>query len=147
MRRFKKKYTKERSWDSVKIKNEKLICKKYGISNKKQLYILKTEVRRIKRALRNYGKDHPCSIKILERLKNLEVLEQKENYYFNVLNQFTVDHLLEKRLQTLMIKKGYKVNEARQKIVHGHVKIKLNGEIKTIRRPNFLVKKEFEIIV
>ncbi len=126
-------------FDRVRMDEENVLVKKYGLKNKREIWKAKSAVLKLRRRAKTLiGKD---------------VEEQK--IFFNKLNKIgfnvhnvadvlalTEEDLLERRLQTFLFKKkmANTVKQARQLIVHKNVLV--DGE--TVNIPSFIVTKEFE---
>ena len=76
----------------------------------------------------------------MDKLIRLGIIEK--NAEFEDILLITVDDILNRRLQTLVFKKGFanSIYQARQFITHKHVEV--NG--KKIDSPSYLVKKDEE---
>ena len=121
------------------------IGERYALKNKRELWRIETILRRKRKNARNL-----LALPLEERLKrekellgslNKLGLLSREATLDNVLS-LTSDSLLERRLQTLVWRKGLATTpkQARQFIVHGHISV--NG--KKLDRPSYLVKKDEE---
>lgn len=145
-KRQRKRYeTPSHPWIKERIEREKGIMQKYALKNKKELWKHETQLRNFRRRARRLlaarGKQAEVEREqLLQRLKRLGVLPQ-EAHLDDVLS-LTLEDILERRLQTLVFKRGFArtPRQARQLIVHGHIEI--NGQV--IRSPSYLVLKEEE---
>ena len=138
-KRIRKKYeTPSQMWDSVRIKREHELRDKYGLKNLRELWLLNSELRRIKQNVRNVlagrasaevGKD------IIARLSRYNVV--KSDATPDDLLVVDVEALLERRLQTIVFRKGLAktLAQARQLVAHGLISI--NG--KRMTSPGHLV--------
>jgi small subunit ribosomal protein S4 len=142
----KKKFHRPRKiWTTDQLNSELYIVGSYGLRNKRELWRAQTEVAR----LRNQAR----ALLALPA----EVRQEKEAQLLNFLNRqglinesasldevlnLKIEDLLERRLQTIVMKKnGSKSpHQARQMVVHKHVSI---GE-RFVNIPSYLVKKEEE---
>lgn len=143
MKRQRKKYEKpKKPWDKERIEKEKEILKKFGLRRKKEIWIAEALLRKYRRLARNLAakRDKEKEQVLIQKLVRLGLL--KENSTLDDVLGLTVEDILERRLQTILFKKGLAVTpkQARQFIVHGKVKI---GERK-ILYPSYLVLKEEE---
>jgi small subunit ribosomal protein S4 len=126
-----------------RIVEEKEICNKYGLKNRKELWKAKTELARIR-----------TQAKKLQALKG-EDTEQGVSQLMSKLNRLgincariddilvlKVENLLERRLQTVVFKKGIASTpkQARQYIAHNHI-IVLNHRVTV---PGYMVKASEE---
>ncbi len=138
-----KKYEKpRRPWDKKRIDEEIEILKKYGLRRKNEIYRAESILRNFRRNARNLAarKNEKQEKELITKINRLGLIE-KEASLDDVLN-LNLENILDRRLQTVIFKKGL-VNtpkQARQFIVHGHVKV---NKVK-IKWPSFLVPKEFE---
>jgi len=129
-------------WDRDRIEAEKIVLKTYGLRRKHEIF-------RAESILRNYR----TQARQLEASKNSEQesilinkahsmgLVQKGATLDDIL-ALNLDKLLERRLQTIVVKKGiaHTSKQARQYIVHGHIAI----DGKRNRWPSTIVRIEEE---
>lgn len=140
-RKTRKKYSKPRHpWQKIRIEKDKLISKKYGLKNKQEIWKAASELKRYTaQAKRLIGLKNEQSDKekkqLLQRLHKYG-LANPDSKVEEVLN-LTIDHILDRRLQTVVYKRGLarSAKQARQFIVHGHVA--LGG--KRISVPSYMV--------
>jgi small subunit ribosomal protein S4 len=140
MKRFRKKYEKpRRPWDKARLEKEKEILKKFGLKRKRELWRAEAILRKYRRMARDLiaKKDKEKEKVLIEKLKRMGVL--KEGSSLDDVLALTVEDILERRLQTIVYRKGLanSLKHARQLIVHGHIKI--NG--RKINYPSYLVEK------
>ncbi|MGC8993346.1 MAG: 30S ribosomal protein S4 [Candidatus Aenigmatarchaeota archaeon] len=143
MKRFRKKYKKpRRPWDKALLEEERKIIKEFGLRRKKELWRAKEELRRYRRLARelNARKDKEKERILLQKLYSLGLLPQ--NATLDDVLSLTVKDILNRRLQTIVWKKGLAntIKQARQFIVHGHVRV--NG--RRVVYPSYLVKRDEE---
>jgi small subunit ribosomal protein S4 len=143
MKRSRKKYEKpKRPWDKARLEKEKEILKKFGLKKKGELWRAEAILRKYRRMARELAakKDREKEKILIEKLKKIGVL--KEGSALDDVLALTVEDILERRLQTIVYRKGLanSIRHARQLIVHGHVKI--NG--RKINYPSYIVPKEEE---
>jgi small subunit ribosomal protein S4 len=141
--------TPNHPWQKARIDEETGIVKKYGLRNKKGVWKFASELRKYRGNARSllgvmaagnlpedshYIRDADA---IVRKLQNLGVL--KEDSKLEDILALKIDDLLERRLQTMVFRKGYatSMKQARQFIIHGH--ISLNGRKITI--PSYMVLK------
>src|SRR3989344_6159017 len=147
MKRQSKKYEgPHHPWRLERIQEENKLSTEYGLRNKKEIYRMQAHLRswrdQAKVIASLIGDKKTAAEKILvEKLQRLGVL--KEAATVDDVLSLTVRDVLEKRLQTIVYKKGFAVtaNQARQFIVHR--KIQVNGE--KIDAPSYLVKARDEV--
>lgn|SRR5438445_901211 len=143
MKRQRKKYeTPTRPWDKERLERERELVTKYGLTKKKEIWRVEAELRKIRRLARELAakKDKEKEKILVQKLVRLGLLP--ENATLDDVLGLNVENLLERRLQTLIVKKGfaYTLKQARQFIVHGKVKI---GERRIIF-PSYIVPKNEE---
>jgi small subunit ribosomal protein S4 len=134
-----------RIWTTDQLNAELYIVGSYGLRNKRELWRAQSEVARYRNQAR-----------ALLALPT-EVRQQKETQLLSFLNRLglvnqsatlddvlnlKIEDLLERRLQTIVMKKGEtkSAQQARQMVAHGHVS--LGNRIVNI--PGYLVKREEE---
>jgi small subunit ribosomal protein S4 len=144
MKRFRKKYKKpRRPWDKALLEEERKIMVEFGLRRKKELWRAKEELRKYRRLARdlNARRDKEKEKVLIQKLYRLGLLPSASATLDDVLS-LTVKDLLNRRLQTIVYKKGLAntIKQARQFIVHGHVKI--NG--RRIVYPSYLVSRDEE---
>ncbi len=135
-KRLDRKYDVPRiKWNKQKIKVERDISDDYGLRRKKELWKADTEVRSYRKRARLLlaGRVDDYSTRkdeLLNRLIHMGIFT-KEHKIEDVLKLNLTDYL-DRRLQTLVFKKGLALtpNQARQLITHGHIAI--NGKVRKI---------------
>ena len=137
--------TPAKPWDKSRLDEERVIKEQYALKNKRELWMAETTLRQKRKNARKL-----LALPLEERLKrekellgslhNLGLLS-KGAILDDVLS-LTSDSLLERRLQTIVWRKGLASTpkQARQFIVHGHISVK--G--RKLDRPSYLVKKDEE---
>ncbi|MEM0057036.1 MAG: 30S ribosomal protein S4 [Candidatus Geothermarchaeota archaeon] len=148
-RRFKKKYeTPFKPWDPELLKEELTLVGEYGLKNKRELRRFVTMLKKIRRIAKSTFTMRPeireeVITQLIKKLHTLGILD--ENATVNDILQLTVRSLLERRLQTIVYRKGLakSIHHARQMIVHRHIMI---GD-RIVDRPGYLVKREEEPLV
>ena len=142
----KKKYETPRfPWRSDILQNELVLLGQYGLRNKRELWRHKTmlsKFRGIARSLLSMPAEKRAKLEseLLGKLKRLGILP--ETAVLDDVLDMTVEDILERRLQTIVFRKGLAKTpyQARQLITHGHIAI--NG--RKVFSPNYLVTKEEE---
>src|SRR3989338_1977959 len=140
-RRLKKKYRGPRHlWQKARIEEEKKILKTYGLKNKTEIWKAGSQLRSITKQAKKLladntkqgEKEKAALLKKLQRLSLITADQGLDEVLGLKLNNF-----LERRLQTLLVKKGLArtVSQARQIIVHNHVNV--GG--KNITSPSYFV--------
>jgi small subunit ribosomal protein S4 len=132
-------------WQKARIDEEKALKKEYGLKNKSEIWKydskLKNFAQQAKRLVALTGEQAEKEKKqLLERLNKLGLIQAGATT--EAVLSLTIKDILERRLQTIVCRKGYArtMKQARQYISHGHVTI--GG--KAIKSPSYLVKTEEE---
>ena len=141
-----KKYATPRfPWRTDVLQEELKYLGQYGLRNKHELWRHETMLSKFRRTARSLIGKPPEERKkmeeeLLARLKKLGVLNETA-VLDNVLD-LTIEDLLERRLQTIIFRKGLAktVYQARQLITHGHVTI---GD-QRVTVPSYIVTKNDE---
>jgi len=122
-----KKYVKpKRPFDTDRFEQELQLVGTYGLRNKKEVWIHRTELSNYRRAAR-----YLLALPPSERARDEKELVDKLSRYGilsgdltldNVLN-LTLEKVLERRLQTIVFRKGLaaSMHHARQLVAHGHI--------------------------
>jgi len=115
-------------WEAVRIKEEGLIKRNYGLTNKKEIWKASTELRRLKlqakKLIRERSKPGYLQSEEKKFLKSLEKYGwATEDSPLEAVLTLELKELLDRRLQTIVYKKGLAltIKQARQFIVHGHI--------------------------
>lgn len=140
MRKFKKTYSKpRRAFDKTRIEEEAAIKKEYGLKNKKEIWKAEAKIKSIReKAKKLISADEKEQEALFEGLRKIGL---EVNTIADVLALETKNYL-ERRLQTLVMKKNISttIKGARQLI--NHKKILVNKKIVNI--PSYIVPKELE---
>lgn len=136
-------------WRGERIKEEKELMIKYGLKNKTEVYKAYSYLRNLRsqaRTLQARTRTGDIQAKkesdlLLKRCIRLGFLPESTNSLQDILG-LNVEHILSRRLQTLVYNKGLSqtASQARQMISHGHVQ--LNSRRVTV--PGVLVGKNEE---
>jgi small subunit ribosomal protein S4 len=143
MRKLRRKYKRpRRPWDKGRIEEERKLMNTYGLSRKKEIWKIESVLRSFRRRARDLtAKRNEEEVeKLLERLQKMGLLEK--NATLSDVLSLTLEDLFERRLQTLVFKKGLAntPKHSRQLIVHGHILI---NDRKMIY-PGYIVPKGLE---
>ena len=143
MRKSKKTYKRpRRMWDKVRIERDKKLKKEFGLAREREIWRAETMLRKYRRLARNLvaTRDKEDERELLSTLVKMGILE-KGAVLDDVLG-LTVEQILERRLQTVVFRRGIAntPKHARQMIVHGHVKLK--GRV--YKYPSRIVSKSEE---
>ena len=142
-KKHRRKYeTPLRPWDKKRILEEKELLERYGLRRKREIYRAESILRKIRRQARNLAasKNEEEKKKLLEKLERMGLVEK--NSALDDILSLNVENILERRLQTIVFRKGLArtPKQARQFIVHNHVRV---GD-RRIKWPSFLVPKDLE---
>lgn len=135
-KRLERKYDVPRmKWNKQRIKADSQITTEYGLRRKKEIWKAETEVRNLRKRARLLlaGRVDDYSTRkdeLLNRLVSMGIFT-KEHKIEDVLKLNLTDYL-DRRLQTIVFKKGLATtpNQARQLITHGHIAI--NGKVRKV---------------
>jgi len=140
-RRIRKKYSgPTHPWQKARLDQERVLRKEYSLKNKKELYQAESKLKEFANqakkltALRTTQAERETK-QLLDRLARLGILAQGARLD-DVLSLTTRD-ILERRLQTIVCKKGFArtPTQARQFITHNHITV----AGKTMTAPGYLV--------
>jgi small subunit ribosomal protein S4 len=116
-------------WRSDQLAQELFLLGTYGLRNKRELWKSQTLLSNIRKQARALlaataemrGRQEP---KLLSRLAKLGLVQTEQSTLDDVLS-LTVESMLERRLQTLVWRRGLAKSpyQARQLITHGHIVI------------------------
>jgi small subunit ribosomal protein S4 len=148
-KRLRKKYsTPSHPWQKQRIDEEKELLQEYGFKNKKELWKLNSKLRTFRNSVKKLiTQNDEISIKekanLILKLHKLGVVGQ-DAVLEDILG-VTIKDLCDRRLQTIVFKKGLarSSRQARQFITHEHI---LVGDRK-ITFPSFLVNTDEELMV
>ena len=145
-KRQRKKYETPRfPWRTDVLQAELQLVGQYGLRNKHELWRAKTmlsKFRGIARSLLGKTPEERAKLEnqLLTKLKKLGILH--ETAVLDDVLDLKVEDILERRLQTIVFRKGLakSIYQARQLITHGHISI----NNRRVRSPGYLVPKEEE---
>lgn len=153
-KRREKKFEKpRRPWEIKRIKEERELAELYGLKNKREIWKAASIIKKYRREMREIlaelamkPSEHIQRKKeaILASLRKRGILKEREGGTSRLEDVLAleVDDILERRLQTLVYKKGLakSAKHARQLIVHGHIAV--DGRRVTV--PSYIVDMEEE---
>lgn len=148
-RKQRRKYeTPKFPWGTDVLQEELKMLGQYGLRNKRELWRHKTTVSRFRGIARSLlgvsseGRKRQEE-QLLGRLTRLGILSEKAE--LDDVLDLALDAVLERRLQTLVFRKGLAKSmfQARQLITHGHVAI----EGRRVSSPSYLVMKDEEAYI
>ncbi len=143
-KRNRKKYERPSTmWDKQRIESEHKLAGAYGLRNLRELWKATSEIRRIRRNAREVlsgSAGSEVGRQIISRLARYNVVE--EGAIPDDLLVIKPESLLERRLQTIVYRKGMakSLKQARQLITHGFIAI--NG--RHVSSPGYLVNRNEE---
>ena len=127
-KKSRKRFTPPRNpWRSDQLSQELYLLGTYGLRNKRELWRAQTRLSNFRKQARQLlaasadvrGREEP---KLLNHLSTLGLVQTGQSTLDDVLS-LTVENVLERRLQTLVWKRGLAKSpyQARQLISHGHI--------------------------
>ena len=144
-----KKYsTPSHPWQKEQITKEKELLKLYGMKNKTEIWKMDSILTKFSRQAKKIIASHSAQSEfekkqLLSKAISLDLIE--EGSVVEDILEIDIKKLLERRLQTIVTKKGFSksIRQARQFICHNHIMVK--GKL--ITSPSYLVAKEDEDFV
>jgi len=145
-RKQRRKYTRPKHpWRSERIEAENELCKKYGLKNKTEVWRAISTLRQFRqqaRKLLGMPDDEDTkkeAKKLLDKLNKRNIINTTS---LDDVLSLTIEGVLERRLQTLVCRRGIAntMKQARQLIIHG--KVKVGGKV--INVPRYPVSKAEE---
>jgi len=136
--------TPNHPYQGERIADESNLVGRYGLKNKEELWRAQSELRGYRREARkllgSVGEHELESEEFLARLKRYGILNEQDS--LDDVLSLDVTDVLERRLQTVVYRKGYAntAEQARQFIVHGHIKL----EDARVTRPSMKVEVAVE---
>ncbi|MBU0535452.1 MAG: 30S ribosomal protein S4 [Nanoarchaeota archaeon] len=145
-KKTRKKYeTPPHPWKKDRIEEERVLVREYGMSNKKEVYKMRSMLKNFKDQAKNLialktAQGEKEKKQILIKLNKLGLMAESSTV--DPILDLTLRDVLERRLQTQVYKKNLAktMKQARQFIVHGHITI---GP-KRMTSPSYLVSTEEE---
>jgi small subunit ribosomal protein S4 len=140
-RKVRKKYrTPAHPWQKARIDEESELISKYALSNKKEIWKMTSILKDFKmeaKKLSSLGSAQAEKEKklLLKRLISMAILKPEDSLESILI--LRSEDIMERRLQTLVFKKGLakSMKQARQFITHKHIKV---GD-KVVTSPSYLV--------
>ncbi len=140
-KKFRKKYqTPMHPWNKAAIDEEAEIKSDYGIRRKKEIYLMQSFLKRYRNIAKRLSTETTDqSVKeakdVLEKLQRLGLLA--ESAELNQILALTLKDILERRLQSVIYRKGMarSMKQARQFVTHRHILV--SG--KEITAPSYLL--------
>ena len=140
-RKIKNKYkTPIHPWEKIRLEVERPLMKQYGLTNKKELWKFDSKIKNFKDSAK----------RLVASSSDQAVLERKQMFdklrSYGLINSEALDDvlglgvesMLDRRLQTIVFKKGFarSIKQARQMITHKHIIV--NG--RKVTAPSYLVR-------
>lgn len=135
-----------RIWEKTRIDRDEVLRQKYGFKNKKELWKVESLLRNIRKRARNLVGLKALNLGQKEEKEFVTKLHSmglvKEDAGVDDILDLKLEDLMERRLQTRVLKKSMArtIREARQMITHRHIEV--NGKI--IDTPSHIVKTDEE---
>jgi len=136
-------------WRKETLMEEMQLVGEYGLRNKKELWIARSLLREIRakaRRLLALPQEERIQLEkpLISRLYKMGLVPSEDASLDDVLS-LTVRDVLERRLQTIVYRKGLAktIRQARQLITHGHIAI----SSRRVRSPGYLVSREEENLI
>ncbi len=147
-RKIKKKYSKpSHMWQKVRIDEERVLLKDYGLSNKREIWKAGSLMRSFSSQAKKLiavksQQSEKEGIQLLDKLSALGLIKNKT---LESVLDIGIKDVLDRRLQTIVFKKNLArtIKQARQAITHSHV---LVGN-KKITSPSYLVSIQEEAAI
>ncbi len=148
-KKIRKKYeTPGHPWEKTRIDEEKALKREYGFGNKKELWKMASILKNFKDQVKNLIATHGKQADVLrgqlrQRIESLGLLQPGAD--LDEVLGLSLNAVLDRRLQTVVYKKGLarSVKQARQFIVHRHIKVNDN----IITSPSYLVSVSEESMI
>ncbi|MEM0201889.1 MAG: 30S ribosomal protein S4 [Candidatus Micrarchaeaceae archaeon] len=144
-RRNRRKYEKPGNIRDIgRLKTDHGLAEQYGLKNMKELWKVQTELSRLRSNVREMlsgnVKYKSTESDMMAKLKKLSIANDSTT--LDNLLDLNEPALLERRLQTIVFRKGMarSIKQARQLIVHGYIAI----DGKRVNRPGYIVDLEAE---
>jgi small subunit ribosomal protein S4 len=135
-------------WIKERLIQELELVGRYGLKSKRELWIAASLARKFRHMARELL-GLPPEVRaereksLLSRLYKMGLVD--ENASIDNVLSLTAEHILERRLQTIVYRKGLArtIHQARQLIVHGHIAI--GG--RRVTSPGYLVSRDEEDLI
>jgi len=135
-------------WEVERLKTEKTLKKEYGLKNMRELWIALAKLKKFRREARRLlsvteQERVLDSSKILTKLEKIGIL--KKGAALDDVLSLSVRDVLERRLQTIVLRKGLAktMQQSRQLITHGFIAI----DSRKVSAPGYTVNSDEESIL
>jgi small subunit ribosomal protein S4 len=147
--KIRRKYdTPSHPWQSARIGEEKKTLREYGLKNKKEIWRMETMLRELKNQAKSLSSRIDAQSRVeekqlLDRLASMGLMHQGES--MDKVLGLTLKDMMDRRLQTFLIKKGMarSIKQARQFITHGHILVNK----KRITFPSYFISLKEESVI
>ncbi len=144
-RKIKKKYSKPaHMWQKVRIDEERALVQEFGLSNKREIWRATSQLRTYTKQAKKLIPEKSAQAdkektQLLDKLMGLGLIKNKT---LESVLDITLKDILERRLQTIIIRKNLAktIKQSRQMITHAHISV----ENKKITSPSYLVRVDEE---
>jgi small subunit ribosomal protein S4 len=148
-RKTRRKYDKpSHPWQGDRIAAEKVISEEYGLHNKKEIWRMETLLRKFKNQIKSLASRMDAQSRLeekqlVERLISLGLMKLGDP--LDVVLGLTTKDIFERRLQTMLVRKGLarSMKQARQFITHRHIIV----DKKKITFPSYVVGVKEESLI
>ncbi len=132
-----------KKFDKARILEESKLVSIYGLKNKRELWKAKQIISSFRNSARKFFTDETGKEEIFAKLKRQGIL--KGDFGLDDILGLQVKDLLERRLQTIVYRKGLanSIRQARQLIIHNHIMV---GD-RVVSIPSYHVKVDEEPLV
>ncbi len=130
-------------WNKQRIETEHKLKERYGLKNLRELWRAVSELRRIRRNVREVlsGRaTQKTGKEIISRLAKYDIVKPEAT--LDDILVVDVERMLDRRLESVVYKRGMarSMSQARQLIAHGFIAI----DGKRVKAPSYLVKRDEE---
>lgn len=136
----------KKPWRATDLREALKLIGEYGLRNKRELYKAQTIARRYRKMARKIlglpeAERAKVEKELVQRLYRLGLIKY-ENATADSILSLTAKDVLERRLQTIVFRKGYAptIHAARQMVVHRHITI----DDRVVDVPGYFVKADEE---
>ena len=135
--------TPRHPWEADRLAEEKVLTRDFGLKNKKEIWKQDSYVKAIKNHVKRLNRSVGAQAELekdalFSKLISYNLL--KEGQSLDEALELTTNDVMERRLQTQVVRQGLArtMSQARQFIIHGHIKI----AGKKMTSPSYLVTTE-----